>query len=210
MKKPIYKRWWFWVVLVIVLLIIAGSAGGGGSSSKSPKTSSKKVAVADFSTMSEADSVQWGKDHNLTVNTKKQYSSTVAEGGFVSQSVKAGRKVYEGSSVTLVYSKGPKPTAEQRNALAKAKTYSDNMYMSKQAIYDQLTSEYGEQFPADAAQYAVDHLQADYNANALKSAKTYQSDMHMSKQAIYDQLTSSYGDKFTASEAQYAVDHLDN
>lgn len=30
--------------------------------------------------------------------------------------------------------------------------------MSKKGIYDQLTSEYGEAFPADAAQYAVDNL----------------------------------------------------
>ena len=73
-----------------------------------------------------------------------------------------------------------------------------------------MTSDYGEQFPADAAQYAVDHLDADYNKNALEKAKSYQKEMNMSKSAIYDQLTSSYGEKFTQSEAQYAVDHLSN
>ena len=51
---------------------------------------------------------------------------------------------------------------EFQNALKTAKSYSDHMYLSKQGIYDQLTSEYGEQFPADAAQYAIDNLQADY------------------------------------------------
>ncbi len=30
--------------------------------------------------------------------------------------------------------------------------------MSTQAIYDQLTSEYGEQFTPEQAQYAIDHL----------------------------------------------------
>ena len=30
--------------------------------------------------------------------------------------------------------------------------------MSKSAIYDQLTSEYGEQFTKAEAQYAIDHL----------------------------------------------------
>jgi hypothetical protein len=30
--------------------------------------------------------------------------------------------------------------------------------MSKQRIYDQLTSEYGEKFNAEAAQYAIDNL----------------------------------------------------
>jgi hypothetical protein len=44
------------------------------------------------------------------------------------------------------------------NALAKAKSYQDDMHMSPSAIYDQLTSEYGEQFTADEAQYAIDNL----------------------------------------------------
>ncbi len=97
---------------------------------------------------------------------------------------------------------------EYRNALSKAKFYSEHMHMSKQGIYEQLTSEYGEKFPADAAQYAVDHLQADYNANALAKARFYSDEMHMSKSGVYDQLTSEYGEKFTSSQAQYAVDHL--
>ena len=72
-----------------------------------------------------------------------------------------------------------------------------------------MTSESGEQFTEDEAQYAVDHLQADYNKNALEKAKSYQSLMNMSKSAIYDQLISEYGEQFTADEAQYAIDHLD-
>ena len=38
--------------------------------------------------------------------------------------------------------------AEYRSALSKAQTYSDRMHMSKQGVYDQLTSEYGENFSA--------------------------------------------------------------
>ena len=49
--------------------------------------------------------------------------------------------------------------AEGKNALEKAKDYQDSMSMSKKAIYDQLTSEYGEQFTAEEAQYAVDNLE---------------------------------------------------
>ena len=47
------------------------------------------------------------------------------------------------------------------------------MHMSKAGIYDQLTSEYGEQFSAEAAQYAIDNVTADWNANALEKAKSY-------------------------------------
>ena len=83
------------------------------------------------------------------------------------------------------------------------------MHMSKKGIYDQLASEYGEKFDADAAQYAIDNVTADWNANALAKAKEYQKTLAMSKSAIYDQLTSEYGEKFTAEEAQYAVDNLE-
>ncbi|MDU2489622.1 MAG: Ltp family lipoprotein [Clostridium celatum] len=98
---------------------------------------------------------------------------------------------------------------EYKNALKKAKIYSDTMHMSKAGIYNQLTSEYGEQFPAEAAQYAIDNVEADWKENALKKAKTYQDSMAMSTSAIYDQLISEYGEQFTPEEAQYAIDNLE-
>lgn len=98
--------------------------------------------------------------------------------------------------------------AEYKSALIKAQTYSDNMHMSKQGIYDQLTSDYGEQFSEEAAQYAVDNVDADWKQNALEKAKTYQETMAMSPEAIRDQLTSEYGEKFTQEEADFAVENL--
>lgn len=97
---------------------------------------------------------------------------------------------------------------EYQSALNKANDYSNIMYMSKASIYDQLISEYGERLTPDAAQYAIDNINADWNFNALQTAKNYSDTMYMSKAAIYDQLISDYGEKFTASEAQYAVDNL--
>ena len=97
---------------------------------------------------------------------------------------------------------------EYKSALRKAKLYADTMNMSKTGIYDQLTSEYGEKFTVEAAQYAIDNITVDWKENALKKAKLYQETMSMSPAAIYDQLTSEYGEKFTAEEAQYAIDNL--
>lgn len=97
---------------------------------------------------------------------------------------------------------------EYKNALIKAQTYSDTMHMSKTGLFEQLTSEYGEQFPTEAAQYAIDNVKADWKQNALEKAKTYQSTMNMSKKSIYEQLVSEYGEQFTAEEAQYAIDNL--
>ena len=45
------------------------------------------------------------------------------------------------------------------NALEKAKSYAEDMSMSTTAVYDQLVSDYGEQFTAEEAQYAVDNLE---------------------------------------------------
>ena len=98
---------------------------------------------------------------------------------------------------------------EYKSALRKAKSYSDTMHMSKAGLYDQLTSEYGENFTAEAAQYAIDNVEADWKQNALKKAENYNDTMYMSKAGLYDQLTSEYGEQFTPEEAQYAVDNVD-
>lgn len=97
---------------------------------------------------------------------------------------------------------------EYISALNKANSYSNAMYMSKRGIYDQLSSENGEIFSEEAAQCAVDNLEADWFANALAKAKSYQSSMSMSPEAIRDQLTSDYGEKFTQEEADYAIENL--
>lgn len=100
--------------------------------------------------------------------------------------------------------------AEYKSALNKANSYANSMHMSKQGVYDQLVSEYGEKFSAPAAQYAIDNVKADWNANALAKAKTYQNSMNMSPASIYDQLISEYGEQFTQAEADYAIQHLND
>lgn len=98
---------------------------------------------------------------------------------------------------------------EHKSALKKAESYANNMNMSKAAVHDQLVSDYGEQFPEEAAQYAMDNIEANWKDNALKKAQSYANDMDMSKNAIYDQLISEHGEQFTKEEAQYAIDNLE-
>lgn len=169
-----------------------------------------KVTVADFSNMKKSSIESWCNTNNILCDITEEYSDTVKKGSFVRQSTAAGTTIHEGDFISIVYSLGKEPTMEYKNALKKAETYSEIMHMSKKAIYDQLTSEYGEQFPADAAQYAIDNIKANWKANALEKAKVYRDEMSMSKSAIYDQLTSEYGEQFTKSEAQYAINHLDD
>ncbi len=169
------------------------------------------IAVPDFNTMSSSDAENWGKSNSITVTTSTDYSDTIPNGKVISQSINAGQTIEKGTNtINVVYSMGKKPTTGDLNALTKAQSYSDNMFMSKKRLYEQLTSSYGEGFTASEAQYAIDHVKADWNYNALQKAKSYQSNMNMSKSRIQQQLTSSYGEGFTDSEAQYAISHLED
>lgn len=125
-----------------------------------------------------------------------------------SAAVPEQEQVAEKQDVEVKTEKADDVPTEYKSALRKAETYSEMMHMSKAGIYDQLVSEYGENFSPEAAQYAIDNLDADWKYNALKKAELYQNDMAMSPEAIRDQLTSEYGEQFTQEEADYAVANL--
>ncbi|WP_225428288.1 Ltp family lipoprotein [Levilactobacillus enshiensis] len=101
-----------------------------------------------------------------------------------------------------------KVSREEISALSTAQEYLEFRSFSKQGLYRQLSSDAGEKFSASAAQYAVDHVEVNWNSQALKAAKSYQEDQHMSSAQILNQLTSSAGEGFTQTEAQYAVNNL--
>ena len=98
---------------------------------------------------------------------------------------------------------------EYKNALRAAEDYIAFAPFSKQGLYDQLTSEYGNKYPAEAAQYAIDNLDVDYKEQALKAAQNYLEMTAFSDAGLKDQLMSEYGDKYTEEEAQYAIDNLE-
>ena len=214
-KKQPKKKALCMILAGFLVFAYAGSISNPEPIESSPEVATtkevkkkKKVEKVEVADLSQTDAQAWCDQNGFKFCKEEDFSDSIAQGGFISQSPQAGTQLEKGSTVTVHYSKGKEPTMEDKNALAKAESYSSMMHMSKAAIYDQLTSSYGEGFPAESAQYAVDHLVADYKANALEKAKDYQTSMNMSRSAIYEQLTSSYGEKFTAEEAQYAVDHL--
>lgn len=162
-KKPIYKKVWFWIIVILVVIIIGGSNSSNNTKSNgtSSKSTSDKVAVTviDFSTMNKDEIQNWCDSNNIKCNITEAYSDTVEKGKFVSQSIENNETIFQGDKITIVYSLGKEPTNEQKNALKKAETYSSSMHMSKQRIYEQLTSSYGEGFTKEEAQYAIDHLE---------------------------------------------------
>lgn len=180
-KKPFYKKWWVWVLAIIIVSMLGNAIGGGGGRKDDNKSASQNAS----SSVSK----------NVKSSSNKPASSQS------SSSTESSSSKSSSSSVP----------AEYKSALIKAKIYATTMKMSKKGVYDQLTSDAGEKFSAQAGQYAIDHLTGiDWNANALAKAKSYQKEMSMSPEAIRDQLTSASGEQFTPQEASYAIQHLND
>lgn len=111
--------------------------------------------------------------------TATQSTSTTVESTEISA---AEENTIETTAKETIVPEANVPT-EYKSALKKADIYTNTMHFSKARLYDQLTSESGEKFSAEAAQYAVDNVTTDWKANALASAQNYSDSLHMSKLA---------------------------
>lgn len=112
-KKAIYKRPWF---IVLAIIIILGTVG---------ESSYEDSTVANNKTISE---VEQNQDKEISNNQGEEKDVLVKENE---------EKVEEKEE------KVEEVPKEYKSALRKAKVYSDTMSMSKEGLYDQLTSEFG-------------------------------------------------------------------
>ena len=95
-----------------------------------------------------------------------------------------------------------------RRALQSAQDYLASSAFSKQGLYEQLTSSAGEGFTPTEAQYAVDHVNVDWNQEAVESARQYLATSSFSRSGLIEQLSSSAGEGFTYAQALYAVNKV--
>lgn len=184
-------------ILKIVISVVFALIVIGNMNSKTPNTTSTSTSTEIKESKEEPKAEEKTTEQIAKEKTDAEAKAAADAEAKAEKEAKEEKEKKEASIPT-----------EYKTALKKAKIYSESMYMSKKGLYEQLTSENGEKFTAEAAQYAIDNLQADYKQNALKKAQTYQEAMSMSPSSIYDQLISEYGEKFTAEEAQYAIDNL--
>ncbi len=96
-------------------------------------------------------------------------------------------------------------TPSQQNAARSAESYLSFMAFSRQGLIDQLSSEFGDQFPVADATVAVDSLNVDWSAQAAASAQSYLDMSGFSCQGLIDQLSSEYGEQFTIEQATYGA-----
>lgn len=100
----------------------------------------------------------------------------------------------------------PPEDPEVTNARRSAQSYLEYSGFSRQGLIDQLSSEYGDQYPVEAATVAVDSLNVDWNAEAVEAAESYLEFQAFSRQGLIDQLSSPYGHQFTVEQATYGAD----
>lgn len=102
----------------------------------------------------------------------------------------------------------PEMTMEEEQAIFAALDYLDYSAFSKQGLIDQLSSEYGEQFPVKVAEQAVASLDVDWNAEAVEAAQDYVDYSSFSCESLVDQLSSEYGDQFTTKQARHGATEI--
>ncbi|MBO3102277.1 Ltp family lipoprotein [Cellulomonas sp. zg-ZUI168] len=121
----------------------------------------------------------------------------------------ADRVAAEQEAAAAAAAEAAKGTVSQQNAYRSAESYLRFKGFSRAGLINQLTSEYGEGFPAADAEFAVARLEAeggvDWNAEAAEAAKSYLELTSFSRQGLLDQLTSEYGEQFTPEQAEYGV-----
>ena len=199
-NKLVDEKWKFHLsggmkaVVIIIGFIIFGSTIDTSKQQSNQSSVQQKQPVSN--TKQKKDEIKPTEEQPKTANNEKPVETEKTE------IIPTPDKKPESTKKATV-------PAEYRSALAKADSYANDQHMSKKGLYNQLTSEYGEQFSKEAAQYAVDNIKSDWKANALAKANSYANNQHMSKKSVYDQLVSEYGEKFTKTEAKYAIDNVE-
>lgn len=186
------KRWY--ALAIVFALASFGALGDTPEARHQEAIESSKAESSSIKESERKESISIEEDAKSSSKAKAKASSIKAK---------------QSSTKSSTKSSSNKIPREYVSALIKGQEYADRMYMSKKAIYNQLTSDYGEKFSSDAANYAIANIKANWNKNALHKAKEYQEEQNMSPDAIYDQLTSDYGEQFTPDEANYAIQHLE-
>lgn len=178
---------------------------------------------SDVATEDETETTEEVKKEKKPVKKEKETDEVVEEE--TEEVEPATEEEVETKAPEPVETEAPEPVEEEEEeteskdtgdvprefeaALKSAESYNEFMPMSKAGLYQQLTSDAGDGYPAEAAQYAIDNVDIDYKENAVKSANSYNEMMPMSDQELLEQLTSEAGDKYTMEEAQYALEHMD-
>jgi serine/threonine-protein kinase len=98
----------------ITITVCSGTAGDSETAAE--------ITVPDFSTYTRTNIQAWGSTNKVTIQFQTQTSDTVAKDKVISQTPRAGNKVKQGGSVTVVLSSGKGLTVTSFVGKTKAET----------------------------------------------------------------------------------------
>lgn len=220
-------KWWHWAliglgVLVLVSIIVNGvnRTGTDNASADKPTTVAEQaaeqpvveeepevtmVAVPDVVGATVGDARAQLEALGITLVTDAADNWVITE-----QRPSAGEYPEEDLPEFSFTAEPSHPSLAHENAVAEAQSYLSVMPFSRAGLFEQMTSEYGAQYPADQAEYAIGFLEqnglVDWNAEAVEAAQSYLDTMSFSRAGLFDQMTSQYGSQFTPEQANYALD----
>jgi hypothetical protein len=224
-------KWWHWLligfgVLVLVSIIVNGVNGvNGGSADNTGADKPASVAEeAERPEINEPAEDTRPEVPSIVGKTVAEARTALEAEGFAlvvsngapdhaiveTQDVANGEKRDPGASITVAAS--VPMTVAQESAIRSAKSYLSFTGFSRVGLSGQLTSEYGEGFAPEDAEFAIATLeqsgQVDWNQEAVQSAQSYIEMSGFSRSGLFDQLTSEYGEQYTADQANFALDTI--
>jgi len=192
---------------VVLLLVVAGIAGGGADDPAAPvaaPTETAEVTAAE-EVAAEEQAEREAEESAAAEEARKAEEERVAEEQRAAEEAAAEAAAAEAAAAEAARI----GTVSQQNAYRSAVSYLDFAAFSRAGLLGQLTSEYGEGYPPEDAEFAVARLEVeggvDWNAEAAESAQSYLEYSAFSRQGLLDQLTSEFGEQFTPEQAEYGV-----
>lgn len=165
----------------------------------SPAATSAAPSAAELAAAAEADRL--AAEQAAAAQAQQAADEAAAE--------EAERVAAEQAAADEAAAEAAVGTVSQQNAYDSAEGYLRSQAFSRSGLVKQLTSEFGEGFPAADAEFAVARLEAesgvDWNEQAAKSAKSYLEFQSFSRNGLIEQLTSEFGEGFTQAQAEYGV-----
>ncbi|MBN8883007.1 MAG: Ltp family lipoprotein [Salana multivorans] len=194
------------IVPALALLVAGCSANPDTADAPSPSESSPAATstpIDDASAEAEKDAADAAAKAEAEAEAAAQAEADAAAEAEAEAAAQAAAEAAAAEEAA-------KGTVSQQNAYRSARSYLDFAGFSRAGLIQQLTSEYGEGYPPEDAEFAVARLEAeggvDWNAEAAESAASYLELTGFSRQGLIQQLTSEYGEGFTLEQAEYAAD----
>lgn len=89
-----------------------------------------KIIAPDFMTMSMDEIIEWASKNNVNLNYESEYSDSVKTGDIIRVSAKKGTVIEEGSTISIVTSKGSLKMINFNNDLSKLRAFAEEHKLS--------------------------------------------------------------------------------